>query len=222
MASVLCLTGMAQDNDSYSMLVYLSDGSVETYSVAEVDSVVFVEVSDESDDYESVDLGLSVKWATCNIGADSPTDYGNYYAWGETATKSSYTSSNSTTYSVEMEDIAGNAEYDVATANWGGSWRMPTYDEYQELLDSCTWEWTTEDDVNGYLVTGPSGNSIFLPYAGYRRASFYYSSGGGCYWCSTPYGDGNGLAGCLYFTSSSQSLEGFYRYRGQSVRPVSE
>ncbi len=79
--------------------------------------------------HEYVDLGLSVKWATCNVGATKPEEYGNYYAWGETATKSEYTEDNSLTYGKQMRDISGNAQYDAATANWGGTWRMPTNDE---------------------------------------------------------------------------------------------
>lgn len=220
-AALLCLQAMAQDDATYSMYVYLSDGSVVTYNVAEVDSVVFAEVADETNGYEYVDLGLSVKWAACNVGSDSASDYGSYYAWGETTTKSSYSTANGTTYGVEMDDIAGNADYDAAAANWGGAWRMPTYNEYAELIDSCTWEWTTQDDIYGYLVTGPSGNSIFLPAAGYRRGGWLYSTGGtGCYWCSTPAESGNGTAGTLYFISSSYSMENYYRYRGHTIRPV--
>ena len=188
----ICMMGKAQSDDSYTMSVYLSDGSVEVFSVSEVDSVVYSEsvgnssVTTYINGYAAVDLGLSVKWATCNIGAESPEDYGNYYAWG--GTKDSYLSSNSVTYGVEMDDISGNAEYDTATANWGSSWRMPTYDEMEELVDSCTWEWTTQNDVNGYLVTGSTGNSIFLPAAGYCfGSSLIYAGSNGFYWTSSPY-----------------------------------
>ena len=173
--------------------------------------------------YAAVDLGLSVKWATCNVGADSPEDYGDYYAWGETETKDSYTSDNSVTYRVEMDDIAGNAEYDAATANWGSSWRMPTCDETEELY-GCKWTWTTENDVNGYLVTGSNGNSIFLPAAGWRYGTSLYSWGGyGTYWSSTPHGSDTLNAYCLAFTSSGRSfMFGDTRFYGRSVRPVSE
>ena len=222
-ASLLCLASIAQDDDTYSMYVYLSDGSVETYAVNDVDSVVFVSNDDATSSHAYVDLGLSVKWATCNIEAESTSDYGDYYAWGETATKNSYSSANSATYGIELNDIAGDADYDVATALWGGTWRMPTYDECAELVDNCTWEWTAVDDTNGYLVTGPNGNSIFLPAAGYRRGGSLLSTGTtGCYWSSTTSGNGNGLAGCIYFISSTYSMEGFYRYRGHTVRPVTE
>ena len=173
--------------------------------------------------YAAVDLGLSVKWATCNIGADSPEDYGNYYAWGETETKDEYKASNSATYGVEMDDIAGNADYDAATANWGSSWRMPTYDEMKELVDSCTWTWTTENDINGCLVTGPNANSIFLPAAGYRGGTSLYSAGFSCdYWSSTPYGSDPGWAYDLFFNSSTHFVDRSSRYYGYTVRPVSE
>ena len=124
------------------------------------------DVSGTLNGYEYVDLGLSVMWATCNIGADSPEDYGNYYAWGETETKDTYTSSNSVTYGVSMSDFSGSAYSDAATANWGSTWRMPTSSEIDELISDCTWTWTTLNDVNGYEVTGTNGNSIFLPAAG--------------------------------------------------------
>ncbi len=111
--------------------------------------------------HEYADLGLSVKWATCNVGASSPSDYGNYYAWGETTPKGTYTEENSKTYGKNMGSIAGNSQYDAARANWGGSWRLPTASEIDELKSKCKYVWTTKGGVNGYKVTGPNGNSIF-------------------------------------------------------------
>ena len=128
-----------------------------------------------------VDLGLSVKWATCNVGATSPEDYGDYFAWGETETKSEYTEENSATYGLSISQLesqgyidgAGNLnpQYDAAAANWGGDWRMPTVAEMWELINNCTWTWTTQNGVSGYNVEGPNGNSIFLPAAGYICAN---------------------------------------------------
>ena len=105
--------------------------------------------------HDWVDLGLpsGLKWATCNVGASSPSDYGDYFAWGEISTKSSYDDNNSTTFLKEIGDIAGNPTYDVARAKWRGSWRLPTEKEFQELIENCTWEWTTQDGVNGFRVT---------------------------------------------------------------------
>lgn len=96
--------------------------------------------------HEYVDLGLpsGLKWATCNVGANSPSEYGDYYAWGETTTKTSYTYENSKTYNKKIGDIGGNASYDAARANWGGTWRMPTKEEFDELLNKCTCTWTTQ------------------------------------------------------------------------------
>ena len=174
--------------------------------------------------YEYVDLGLSVKWATCNIGADSPEEYGNYYAWGETETKETYTSDNSVTHEVSgMSDFSGNAEYDAATANWGSPWRMPTDSEITELRTSCTWTWTTLNDVNGCEVTGTNSNSIFLPVAGCRTGSSLGTAGiTGYYWSSTSDTWSTVGAYRLNFNSSSVSRGIDIRYRGQSVRPVSD
>lgn len=175
--------------------------------------------------HEYVDLGLSVKWATCNVGAENPWDYGDYFAWGEIAPKDEYTIDNSLTCGVEMPDISGNPEYDAARANWGGTWRIPTGMEMDELLADCTWEWTTEQDVTGYRVTGPNGNSIFLPAAGSYSGSSLYSAGNyGYYWSSTPYGSDTeyAYAYSLYFYSSNQSWNWDDRDYGESIRPVSE
>ncbi len=175
------------------------------------------------DGHEYVDLGLSVKWATCNVGASSPSDYGNYYAWGETSTKSSYDEENSRTYDKSMGDIAGNPSYDAARANWGGSWRMPTKDEIGELISKCSRKWTTLNGHYGYKITGPNGNSIFLPAAGRRLGTSLYATGeGGGSWGSTPHESDTDRAYYLYF---GVGLFGRYwrdRGYGQSVRPVSE
>lgn len=180
----------------------------------------------------AVDLGLSVKWAGCNIGATSPEEYGDYYAWGETTTKSNYTESNSVTYGLsisELEsrgiiDAAGNltAAYDAATANWGEDWRMPTLDEMRELINECEWEWTYVNGVNGRLLTGPNGNSIFLPAAGFRDGTSLSRAGSyGVYWSATPYSK-NYSAFDLYFYSGYCGWVGDGRYGGFTVRPVSE
>ena len=188
---------------------------------------VFTTLSIEgtTDGHSWVDLGLpsGKKWATCNVGATSPEEYGDYFAWGEITTKAEYTEENSTTYGKTMNDISGNAQYDAARANWGGSWRMPTYAEMRELY-RCTWTWTTQDGVNGYKVTGPSGASIFLPAAGGRLgSSLDYAGCRGGYWGSTP-SDYALSAYNLRFDSDGLSMndDGYFRARGLSVRPVIE
>lgn len=168
--------------------------------------------------YEYIDLGLSVKWATCNVGASSPEEYGEYFAWGETSAKETYIEKNSITYGKPMSDISGNAQYDAARANWGGDWRMPTYNELKELMTSCTMKWTKQKGVNGYKVEGPNGNSIFLP-----ATAYHYSSqsgwGGGFYWSSTP--SGGDYAYSFYFYGDANLIEDDGgRYYGYSVRPV--
>ncbi|MBO7255797.1 MAG: hypothetical protein J6V04_00535, partial [Bacteroidales bacterium] len=173
--------------------------------------------------YEYVDLGLpsGLKWATCNVGANSPEGYGDYYAWGEIETKSEYTGANSKTYSKSMSDISGNAMYDVARAKWGGSWRLPTKKELEELESKCKWEWTTQNGKKGYKVTGPNGKSIFLPAAGYRYGSSLYSAGDyGYCWSSTPYESDDNFACALWGESSDHNVDCDFRYFGKSVRPV--
>ena len=180
----------------------------------------------EIEGYEYVDLGLpsGLLWATCNIGAKTPEEYGDYFAWGETSTKAEYTSVNSLTYYKEFNDISGNAQYDAATANWGGNWRMPTKAEQEELFTNCTWTWVTQNGVNGYKVASKTnGNYIFLPAAGYRYNSRLYDAGlWGFYWSSVPFGGDNDNAYIIGFLNFEHFVHHNYcRYDGRSVRPVS-
>ena len=192
--------------------------------------------------HEYVDLGLpsGLKWATCNIGATTPEEYGDYFAWGEVEPKEYYDWS---TYKYgtdrnQLTKYCNNSSYgkdgftdsktvldpedDAAAVNWGGAWRMPTIEEQQELVDNCTWTWTTQNGVNGHKVTGPNGNSIFLPAAGYMNYSgldvagavgYSWSSSLGtdypCYACIVYFG--------LYYVDWGS---GNNRYFGTTVRPV--
>ena len=177
--------------------------------------------------YEYVDLGLpsGLKWATCNVGASSPEDYGDYFAWGETSPKAEYTYENSITYGEQMSDISGNAQYDAATANWGGNWRMPTKKEIQELRTHCEFEWIQVNGVNGSKVVGPNGSCIFLPAAGRLLGSSLYGDGErGNYWSSTP--DDNSLDDSAWRLNFYYGIEDVdwlgYRYLGFTVRPITE
>ena len=175
--------------------------------------------------HEWVDLGLSVKWATCNVGASSPTGYGNYYAWGETSTKSNYTEDNCKTWERSLSDIRGNSSYDAARAKWGGSWRLPTHAECKELINNCTRQWTTQNGVKGMRFTSKkNGNSVFFPAAGGRYGTSTNNAGeGGHYWSSTPCESNTQSAYGLYFDSGgSAGTDRYGRHYGLSVRPVLE
>ncbi|MBO4874008.1 MAG: InlB B-repeat-containing protein [Bacteroidales bacterium] len=192
--------------------------------------------------HEWVDLGLpsGTLWATCNVGASTPTDYGYYYAWGETTTKNSYSwttyslcnGTNSTLIKYCNKSSYGNNGFtdnlttleesdDAATANWGSGWRMPTFDEQNELKNNCTVTWTTQNGVNGRLFTGPNGNSIFLPAAGYRDGSELHDAGSLCHYRSSSLDTDNPYnAGTLYFNSDYCLMYYNSRYYGYTVRPV--
>ena len=186
---------------------------------------------------QKVDLGLSVKWAGWNIGASSPEEYGGYYAWGETEEKSDYSyktykywtdsNGNGSWDDDEFTHIGDNisgTQYDVAHVKWGGGWRMPTLDEIKELVNSCTWEWGTYKGVNGQYVTGPNGNSIFLPAAGYRDYGELFNEGtSGYYWSATLIEGSEDGAYYLYFHGGHVSWNYWSsRYCGLSVRAVTE
>ena len=200
---------------------------------------------------EYVDLGLSVKWATCNLGASKPTEYGGYYQWAGTKdvsdteinlgwdncpyhtgndgssgwtkynTKSSYGTVDNKTVLEAMDDAASVA--------LGGKWRMPTYQEWKELFntDNCSWTWTTIDGINGFKVqskkSGYTDNWIFLPAAGYRNNDgFKYLGSSVGYWSSSLKSGHPGYAGCMGFYSNSVGSGYNYRCFGLSVRPVLE
>ena len=172
---------------------------------------------------EWIDLGLSVKWASHNVGAEKPEDYGNYFAWGEIYPKSSYDEENCTTTHKKMNDISGDSEYDAACASWGGSARIPTDSEFKELCEKCDWKWTPRNGVNGMLVTGPNGNSIFIPAAGFRVGpALDYEEGNGFYWSSTPSDEQNDRSYSMSFSKGGSRVSLIYRHHGRSVRPVSD
>ena len=205
------------------------------------EATLTVEIEDanacnDANHVHAVDLGLSVKWACCNVGATKPEEYGGYYAWGETEEKSDYdwdtykwcNGEDFTKYcvhkscgTVDNKTVLDPAD-DVAHVKWGGSWRMPTRDEIDELVDECNWQWTSLNGVEGHRGTGPNGNSIFLPAAGFRYGTELYDRGAyGYYWSSSStYGYCNDAYGLGFYDGDF----GWYghRYYGYSVRPVSK
>ena len=170
-----------------------------------------------------VDLGLptGTLWATCNIGANSPEEYGDYFAWGETTTKSTY---NSSTYTYSANRSKWPTSADAAYVNWGSSWRMPSKAQFDELINSSytTTEWTTQNGVKGRKITSKrNGNSIFLPAAGYRSGtSLRYAGSDGYYWLCTLGTDGPYYAWGLRFYDVINDKYYDGRYYGLSVRPV--
>lgn len=183
----------------------------------------------QSNGHDWVDLGLpsGTKWATCNVGAETPEGYGDYFAWGETTTKESYVRGTYTYYDeagLHLNKYNGQDSItileptdDAATANWGASWRMPTAEEFDELQNNCTVIWTNQNGINGNLFVGSNGNSIFMPSA---DCSYTGISGYGYYWSSSLYTHIISEAICLRFNSEYCYLDHIYRCYGLSVRPV--
>ena len=199
--------------------IYKKDGTKVPYVAATLDSIGFVNATSGNENgHEWVDLGLpsGTKWATCNVGAESPEDYGDYFAWGETEPKSSYYESNYT-YSINPTELP--LDKDAAHVNWGGDWRMPTKAEQDELWEKCTWVRGTMNGVEGYTVTGHNGKSIFLPTTGYRYNYDLEQEGAtGYYWSSSI--KPNDYSSAYYLRFGSNDLYRDRRYFGLSVRPV--
>ena len=218
---------------------------VRAYAVTDYGLAYGEEQSFTTESHDYVDLGLpsGTLWATCNVGADTPEGYGDYFAWGETQPKSTYTWSNcqycigSNSLNVKLTKYCSQSEYgyngftddltmlssddDAATANLGAAWRMPTQAEWQELLNNTTHTWTTQNGVNGRLFTASNGNSLFLPAAGFFGGSLSLTGECGYYKSSSRRTDDSREARCYFFDNTSNSyMEDFFRYYGQSVRAV--
>lgn len=200
--------------------------------------------------YQYIELGLSVKWATFNVGASKPEEYGDYYAWGETEPKTDYSwetykfrTSGDSYYNVKFSKYNTNnnhgtvdgkttldPEDDVAHVKWGGTWRMPTEAEQDELRNNCIWTWysngnTEFNGVAGYKVTsnieGYTDRSIFLPAAGYRYDTSLCNVGySGCFWSSSLYVGGSDVARRILINSGYVGTDVSNRLSGFSVRPV--
>ena len=215
------ITGL-NENTRYYVRAYATNsvgtayGSVTTLKTADDGTIAGIEY---------VDLGLSVKWAPFNIGATSPTECGDYFAWGEIETKTEYTEANSLTHGIYMDDIGGNPQYDAARAIWGSTWRLPSREEIEEIVAECTWEWTSVDGMNGCKITGPNGNHIFVPAAGcYIGAELKMLGQNGMYHSYKMCGDYVNFSYGFHFGEGSDNyqLDWLYRAYGRSIRPVTE
>ena len=217
------------------------DGEINIADVNAVIDIIFGG-GPAQNNHEYVDLGLpsGTLWATCNIGASKPEDYGDYFAWGETAPKAIYTwetykwcnGTNDTMTKYCINSSCGTVdnktelelEDDAAYANWGPSWRMPSTEQCQELCESCTWQQTTRNGVNGQLVTGPNGQSMFLPAAGERYNNNIGDLGSyGQFWSRTLYDDIIHSYSAFFLFFYLDDHKGYYgneRYIGFPVRAV--
>ena len=252
------ITIIATPNNGYAFVGWFVGNSNEpvsteatyTFTVEENWQLVakFKKVEQAINGHEYVDLGLpsGLKWATCNVGAAYPEDYGGYYAWGEIEEKEYYHWSTykycyldeKRNYSMTKYCLESNygivdskrvldPEDDVAHVKWGGTWRMPTYEDFDELCEICTSKWITQNGVKGRIFTGPNGNSIFLPAAGYNVDEVYLEGGIGYYWSNSltggrTLGDYSNKACSLDLTRSTLGCDANSRDWGYSVRPVTE
>ncbi len=222
---LIALTGWAKPE---KVLRIISGGEVlHEYIPGEFDAVEYQDseaMKGEINGYEYVDLGLpsGLKWATCNVGANSPEECGYYVQWGETMPKDDYSEATCSTYNVSIGNNISGTEYDAARVNWGSTWRMPTYEEAKELLDFCEWQDGVLDGVAGIKVTGPNGNYIFLPYTGYRAGTKPVSYNGisGSFWVAKPSGAKNGYR--TLFDKNGYRFTLSVRSGGFTVRPVSD
>ena len=221
--------GVGVFNSTLEGLTLVTTYYVRAYAVTDK-GLAYGEELSFTTEHEYVDLGLpsGLLWATCNIGADSPEDYGDYFAWGETQPKESFGwstyqycngSSNTLTKYCNLTILL--PEDDAATANWGSAWRMPTEEEWDELLNSTTHTWTTQNGVNGWLFTASNGNSLFLPAAGwFGSSSLQDAANYGGYLSSTLFTGNPNNAWSFYFGSNNYSTYPKNRSTGSSVRAV--
>ncbi len=180
---------------------------------------------------EAVDLGLSVKWASFNVGAWAPEEVGDYYAWGEIKTKEVFAGTTYRWYNSSHKLLKYNTrdnrtvlelKDDIAHVMYGGQWRMPTMEEWEELMDNCNWLWTEVNGVCGYVVTGINDNSIFLPASGHMEGDSKYEVGCGYYWSSSVNQNNDGEAQHLFFQNGYVGSYLRARSYGMPVRPVWE
>jgi hypothetical protein len=233
-SSVLCvasLIGCGETRNSNADIEKITASLAEQQCAVANDNMVET-LNVEEDGFKIVDMGLSVKWASCNLGASKSEQPGNYYAWGELNKKANYNANNSATYSYSLTELRSKKVIDsnnillptkdAATIKLGKNWRMPTREEAEELIKKCKWEWGLKNGVKGYKVTGPNGKSIFLPAKGYFFGSQLYDTDEtGNYWTSTGYDNGN-FSYALDFSRRRPKVASSGRSGGRCIRPVCE
>ena len=238
--SLLCLFAFGQTTEDI-MVIEKKNATTLRVNVEDIQRVVFETVNiiptGTVNGHEWIDLGLpsGTKWATCNVGASKPEEYGGYYAWGETKTKSVY---NEDTYQYIFfhdgyqnyvhigSDIAGTS-YDASTANWGNPWCMPSLSQMNELINCCSCQWSIENGVNGLLVTGANGGTIFMPAAGcHFNDELDLVGENGRYWLSSICLENPNFSYYLPFSFSPKSFNpsvdygGYGRGYGFTIRPI--
>lgn len=167
---------------------------------------------------QAIDLGLSVLWAECNVGAESPWQVGGLYAWGDA--KGTMQSFDTKDYVSGIKDICGSS-YDIAHVTWGGYWRLPRIEEYEELMYACTWTWEERNGQTGYTVKGKNGNTIFLPAGGHREYDTVVDKDTwGDYWSGSNYNDSKGWAWSFGFNKEQKNTYHYFKSMGRCVRPV--
>lgn len=239
LVALFCLIqSLAFGQNKYVMVIEKADGTETVINVEDIVRTYFREsgvsytTCPDGNHPHMIDLGLpkGTKWACCNVGANAPEEFGDYFAWGETQPKEVYDwstyihcdGSEDTCHNIGS-DISGNKDYDAATANWGSPWKMPTDEHFIELIDNCTPEWTQENGIYGWKFTGSNGGNIFLPAAGARWDDKIDHPGEhGFYWSSTLEESGQRYALKLFFDSWSANWDefGLSRHYGFTVRPV--
>lgn len=255
-ADTSCFNSCSTISDFRSYLINHPDGQYKELAENNIQNLIADSIAEYErktfNGHDYVDLGLpsGLLWATCNVGANSPEDYGSYFAFGETTTKDVY---NEDTYKLKKNTSISNGvvkttysdaksgksiiddysntllpAYDAAQTNWGGVWRMPTKEEFDELNEKCSWTWMENEKMKGYSVTGPNGNSIFIPAAGTNFSTVRYLGETGVYRSSSICADCNGIIVTLSFYGPSSE---FYKFGievecinafwgGFSIRPV--
>jgi hypothetical protein len=230
--TLLCCIALSAQHSFISaqatMKLWKGGEVVTTYKSAEVDSVTFATSEEASgnvymiDNHKFFDLGLpsGILWAENNIGAETPTDDGDYFAWGETAPKDTYTSDNY--FDPNFSTTVLDNDHDAAYVLWGKECHTPTSDEFMELLDNCDWTWTTENGVNGYKVTSKkNSSSIFFPASGCTCDGKFHDCGSaGYYWLSTLEPDNAQYAYQIYFYNLCPKRYSNDRTMGFTIRPV--